>query len=292
MVYRGQVANGIIQLEGSVILPEGAVVRVELATDPRDEEFHVGIDRELDRLASLPANWDHEGAPQIDPAIIRAARDFIARLPRNVSPIPAVVPSAAGNLQFEWNARRRSLELEIESPATIHYLKWDPSEEVEEEDVFDIEDTDRAVHLIQWFVTGSRLMPDPHSQVLQVDPAESLLRALDVPDWWNLSVDPPRPRSFAFKVNSPFSVNIASLIGLEGAVRHMSDVLHCPDGGIVSFNCGQARSVGFDARHELDPQYLDTQAHANVYYSGSSSRRKRDARAPAEMCETVHRPRF
>ena len=90
------------------------------------------------------------------PAIIRAARHCIARLPSNIVPIPAVVPSAAGNLQFEWSAGRRSLELEIENPATIHYLKWDPSEEVEEEDIFSIEDTDRMVDLIQWFVGGVR----------------------------------------------------------------------------------------------------------------------------------------
>ena len=155
MVYRGHVANGIIQLEGSVILPEGAEVRVELATDPNDEEFRGSIEQKLDRLASFPANWDREGAPRIDSAIIRAARDFIARLPHNVAPIPAVVPSAAGNLQFEWNAGRRSLELEIESPATIHYLKWDADEGVEEENVFDIEDIDRTVRLIQWFVKGN-----------------------------------------------------------------------------------------------------------------------------------------
>ncbi len=155
MVYRGHVANGVIRLEGSVILPEGAEVRVELATGPKDEEFRLSIERELDRLASLPADWDHEGAPRIDPAIIRAARLCIARLPPNIASIPAVVPSAAGSLQFEWNAGRRSLELEFESPSTIHYLKWDPDEKIEEEDLFDIEDTDRAVRLIHWFVRGA-----------------------------------------------------------------------------------------------------------------------------------------
>ena len=65
MVYRGHVANGIIQLEGSVILPEGAEVRVELATDPTDEEFRVSIEQKLDRLASLPANWDCEGRREL-----------------------------------------------------------------------------------------------------------------------------------------------------------------------------------------------------------------------------------
>ncbi len=135
-------------------------------------------------------------------------------------------------------------------------------------------------------------MPDTDSQGPQVDPGEGLFRALDVPDWWNLNVDPPCARSFAFKVNSPFSVNISSMIGLEEAVRHMNEVLRCPDGGIVSFNCGQARAIGFDARRELDPQYTENDAHANVYYRGSSSRRKRDAKALAEMCVTLHRPQF
>ena len=78
MVYRGRVANGVIRLEGSVVLPEGAEVRVELATGPKDEDFRASIEQELDWLASLPANWDREGAPRIDPAIIRAAHRCIA----------------------------------------------------------------------------------------------------------------------------------------------------------------------------------------------------------------------
>jgi hypothetical protein len=118
-------------------------------------DFEATINQELDRLASLPANWDHEGAPRIDPVIIQAARQFISQLPQDIAPLPAVVPSAAGNLQFEWNAGRRSLELEIEKPSVVHYLKWDPSEGVEEEDTFEINATDRAVFLIQWFIKGA-----------------------------------------------------------------------------------------------------------------------------------------
>ncbi len=151
MVYRGHVANGVIQLDEPVTLPEGAAVRVELATSLPNGGFRELIERELDRLASLPANWDHEGALQIDRAIIQAAHDFVARVPLEIASMPAVVPSAAGNLQFEWNAGRRSLELEFESPSTIHYLKWDPSAGVEEEHFFGVEDTDRALKLMDWF---------------------------------------------------------------------------------------------------------------------------------------------
>jgi predicted DNA-binding antitoxin AbrB/MazE fold protein len=37
MVYRGHVENGVIQLEGSVVLPEGAEVRVGLAASAEEE---------------------------------------------------------------------------------------------------------------------------------------------------------------------------------------------------------------------------------------------------------------
>ncbi|HEY4761957.1 MAG TPA: hypothetical protein VIH42_15375 [Thermoguttaceae bacterium] len=126
----------------------------------------------------------------------------------------------------------------------------------------------------------------------QVDPYEDLYRAIHVSDWWDQSFNPPRVRSSAFSFSKPFSVNIASIIGLEGAIRHMIEILGKPQGGIVSFNCGNARTLGFDARHEPDPNYPDNKAHANVYYDGSNNSRKRAARLLADQCQTVHEPRF
>jgi hypothetical protein len=133
-------------------------------------------------------------------------------------------------------------------------------------------------------------MSDADSRGPQVAPAEDLYRAIHVPDWWDHRVDPPRVRSFAFKVDSPFSVNVASMIGLDGAIHHLQQVLHCPEGGIVCFNTGVARSFGFDARHERDPDYPDNEAHAHVYYDGSPSSRKRAAKSLAEKCRTAHPP--
>jgi|SRR3972149_11498032 len=118
-------------------------------------DFEDRVNNDLDRLSALPENWDLEGAKPIDPAIIDAARRLIAELPDNIAKIPAVVPSADGNLQFEWSEGSRLLELEIETPTTIHYLKWYPEEGIEEEDVFDINNIARAVSLIQWFMRGA-----------------------------------------------------------------------------------------------------------------------------------------
>ena len=121
--------------------------------------FDLSVVRKLDRLATLKAGWDAERAQPICRRILRAARDLVSRLPGNIKgsvPAPAVVPMARGadlpgNLQFEWDDGKRSLELEIETPATIHYLKWAPDEGCEEEDFFDIRDNDRTISLIRWF---------------------------------------------------------------------------------------------------------------------------------------------
>lgn len=106
---------------------------------------------ELERLSCLPANWDAQGALPIDAAIIAAARSFVDDLPDKLIGPSAVVPMAKGNLQFEWHDGPRSLELEFEHPNMIHYLKWNPEEDVEEEGMFPIQDVDRAAGLVRWF---------------------------------------------------------------------------------------------------------------------------------------------
>ena len=73
MTYRGHVENGVIRLQGSVILPEGAEVRVELVQGKEEFRPECAADRrdvvrivadvpqqEWDRLpADLTDNLDH-----------------------------------------------------------------------------------------------------------------------------------------------------------------------------------------------------------------------------------------
>lgn len=135
-------------------------------------------------------------------------------------------------------------------------------------------------------------MSDANVRGPQVAPHEELYRAIHISDWWDLSVEPPRVRSSAFNFSKPFSVHLASIIGLDGAIRHMIEILKRPQGGIISFQCDKARSLGFDARQESDPNHPDNTAHANVYYDGSNNSRKRAAKRLAEQCQTVHEPNF
>jgi type I restriction enzyme S subunit len=81
MTYRGQVQNGVIQLQGAVVLPEGAEVRVEVAAvdeerlDPNAPPIEEKLraiwadvpDEEWDRLpADLSDHLDHyiHGTPK------------------------------------------------------------------------------------------------------------------------------------------------------------------------------------------------------------------------------------
>ena len=69
MVYRGHVENGVIQLEGSVILPEGAHVCVELAADNEDFDSNTPtIEEELAAIwAGVPeAEWNRLPADLTD----------------------------------------------------------------------------------------------------------------------------------------------------------------------------------------------------------------------------------
>jgi hypothetical protein len=125
----------------------------------------------------------------------------------------------------------------------------------------------------------------------QVDAAEDLYRAITVPDWWAAEENPPRPSSAAFRKRK-FSCHIASEITLASVIRHLCEVLESPRGGIVSFNCGRARELSFDARRELDEQFPDNTAHAHVYYDGGGSELKRHAKRLACECRTIHKPGF
>jgi hypothetical protein len=116
--------------------------------------FTERVNAELDRVAALPEDWDAQGAASIDPRVIAVGRELIAKLPKNLAKAPAVVPMAKGNFQFEWHDGPRSLELEIESPHTVHYLKWHPEAGVEEEGEYDVEDIQQSVALIRWFQRG------------------------------------------------------------------------------------------------------------------------------------------
>jgi hypothetical protein len=123
-------------------------------THARNPIHHLGKPATLGRieeLALLPHDWNGDGADPIDPKVIEAASRFINLLPPDAISTPQVVPRTQGRLQFEWHRGNRSLELEFESPTLIHFLKFDPDRESEEEATLPVEETSRLLELLHWF---------------------------------------------------------------------------------------------------------------------------------------------
>lgn len=123
----------------------------------------------------------------------------------------------------------------------------------------------------------------------QVDAKEDLYRMITTKTWW--VADAGRPSSAAFD-EPKFSVNVASRTTVDETIQQLTDVLSKPNGGLVVFNCGEARELGFDARLELDEQYPKNTAHAHVYYEGSGNSRKKNARQLAKQCRVAVAPTF
>jgi len=124
-----------------------------LPFDPGVKEFCF---QRLKELAQLWPGWDAQAAPRIDPATIEAVRRFVESLPDQIASRPMVVPLTSGNVQLEWHHGRRVLELEFETPATVHFLQWDPEGGVEREDVIPASNRDELTALIRWFMEGLR----------------------------------------------------------------------------------------------------------------------------------------
>ena len=149
--------NGILRPRQPLELAEGSEVRLTISAplaEPRATDVQRAIFAEIDRLAALEPDWDGYGAPALDRDILDAAQRFAASLATNIAVQPLVVPMSSGAVQFEWHQGEKILELEVENPATIHYLKWEPAQGHEEEDVFPIGDTRKAIELVEWF-TGA-----------------------------------------------------------------------------------------------------------------------------------------
>lgn len=119
-----------------------------------DPGFKTDCIQKLKELKSLLPGWDAEDAPQIDRQIIEAVQQFVGSLPAHIATRPMVVPLSSGHVQLEWHHGRQVLELEFESPTDAHYLKWDPENGIEEEDVIPVSNRDELVSLIRWFMKG------------------------------------------------------------------------------------------------------------------------------------------
>lgn len=73
----------------------------------------------LEQLRALRGNWDSYGSAPISPAMTDAAYNLLRQIvPANV-PMPSIVPTSDGSVQFEWHTRGIDLEVRVLSTARI-----------------------------------------------------------------------------------------------------------------------------------------------------------------------------
>ncbi len=116
----------------------------------------------------------------------------------------------------------------------------------------------------------------------QVGAGETLLRAIAYRSWWKEDED--RPSSAVFTFEPPISVDVSSLTSHQEVLARFRS-----GSGLVSFVCGIAREIGFDARKEDDPEHPDNAAHAHLYCDLGNKQRKKAARRLVDYVTTdVH----
>jgi hypothetical protein len=131
---------------------ETSVAEPSQARWVRQRLYDPWLREQLDLLRGLQTGWDGYQAPPPARDIIDAVGRFINEvLSSHFVPRPTVVPTMSGGVQLEWHKGTRSLELEFESSDRIHYLRWDPQREIEDEEFIRVDDRSQADMLIRWF---------------------------------------------------------------------------------------------------------------------------------------------
>jgi hypothetical protein len=81
-----------------------------------ERKWEVEVVKALVRLAKLPAGWDSYNAAPLRRDAGHFALEILQSIMRPRTPIPQVVPSAAGGVQLEWHEKGIDLELHISAP--------------------------------------------------------------------------------------------------------------------------------------------------------------------------------
>lgn len=68
-------------------------------------------------LGDLPIDWDSYGARCIDPFVGQAAVNFLIEVLPAETPLPQIVPTSRGGIQFEWHCNGVDLEIDVRSPS-------------------------------------------------------------------------------------------------------------------------------------------------------------------------------
>ena len=83
---------------------------------PPERKWQIEVQRRLLEYVKMPKGWDSYGAPPVGWDTGMFALAVLNDVMRTRTPIPQVVPSAAGGVQLEWHEKGVDLELHITGP--------------------------------------------------------------------------------------------------------------------------------------------------------------------------------
>jgi hypothetical protein len=99
----------------------------EVRKAPSTTPSYVRTIRTLIELLELPGGWNSYNARPIRKENVTFAVDLLARLMREDTPAPHVVPKVRGGVQLEWHTRGLNVEIDIESPKDVCFFAEDLS---------------------------------------------------------------------------------------------------------------------------------------------------------------------
>ncbi|MCX6647577.1 MAG: hypothetical protein NTY09_14635 [bacterium] len=108
----------------------------KLVTDilfPKTKWFNT-ILQKINKLSSLPLNWDEYGAKKIGREVIIGAIQLLSTISQESTPEPYVFPTATGGIQIEWHTEEVDLEVEVTEDGSILVVYEGPDQHDEDGD--------------------------------------------------------------------------------------------------------------------------------------------------------------
>jgi hypothetical protein len=103
----------------------------------------------VEKIESLPENWDTYGSPPPSPKLTSEILRFLKDSEMDF-PTPAVVPGSGGSVQLEWYIEDRELEIEFPPTGPLEFLKTNLNTNQQEGGEFSRQDVWTLRSLLGW----------------------------------------------------------------------------------------------------------------------------------------------
>jgi hypothetical protein len=88
--------------------------------------------KKLEALGRFRTGWDSYGGLPLRRGVKSLTLQVLGWLRKDELPVPRVVLGSAGNVQLEWRANGKELEIELRDNNSIEYVKVSPGGDIEE----------------------------------------------------------------------------------------------------------------------------------------------------------------